>query len=279
MSVIAQGRHGYVTMGSLDIPCFSWQMSQPRNLQSPVPVGSSYQTGFAEGLQSGRFVANIMVRKKATEVLSTDFWAMFLARTFSANFDDTSAITLVAADGKRVWTMANAKAESFALRVVKPQAVGLSVVFVSPAPGTSTNQTVTAYSKQIDSSPLLMGHEVTYTGFTGPVFGTELTWANNHVPNTGGHDGLKYLSSWDAGPMSCGFSVTTDIRATGTYSAFSDSAQVTMALAGAATRTFTLNSIVSNNPNDREVGLGQVFQTQNCLVLGATSNVLPLAVA
>lgn len=248
-------------------------MSQPKNIQAPMPVGSTWQSAYAEGLQSGRFVANVMCRKKATEgILNSSFWGLFFTRTFASNFDDTTPFSIVAADGKRVWTMGSAKAESFSLRITKAQQVGLQVVFVSPAPGSDADQTVTTYGNQIDTSPPMMGYDVTYTGFTGPVFGVELTYANNHQANTGGHNGSKYLSSWDAGPISSGFSVTTDVRTT-SGDAFADGASIGIAMAGTTTTTtLTLDTIVSNNPNDRDVSLGQVYSTDQCLVLGDASN-------
>lgn len=263
---VPQGRHGYLTIGGTTYPVYRFQNLSPRNLVSGHPLGNTWGTNNAEGLKTGRLFVEFMVREKATEVLALAFWNLWLSRTFTAGFDDTSALSIVAASGRRTRTYANAKAESFTLRIAKGAPVGLSAVFVSPAPPTAADQTPTDYSKTVDNSPPLMFDKVSFGGVSGSVYGCEITFSNNHMPN-GPLDASKTLSSWDAGVITCGARFTFAEHVAG--EPFADGASLTVTLTGAATRILTLTSVTVNNPLDLDAGVGQLFQPYDCLVQGA----------
>lgn len=268
---VLQGRNGYLTIGGVSIPAFSWSIDAPRNLAAPLPVGNTWGTNFAEGLQSSRLVAQIDVREKATEVLATAFWAHWLTRSWSGGFDDTAAVTLIASDSAQAATLANAKAEAFVLTARPGQQVGLQVVFLAPGKPSLGDHTATSYASTVDSSPPLMFDKVSVGGLdNGPVYGLELSYANNHRPNKP-LDGTKVVASWDAGVITCGLSLTmAAFRAAAVP--FADGDALTIELAGAATRVLTLESVIPNDPNNRGANLDQVYRTWNCLVQGGTTN-------
>lgn len=273
---IPQGRNGFVTIGAVTYPVFNWQMPSPRNLVAPAPVGNSWTTHFAEGLQTTRFTAAIECREKSTEILALAFWNMWLSRTFSGGFDDTATETIVASNGRRSYTLANAKAEAFTLTIVKGMAVGLSVVYVAPGVPTMANVTPAAYAP-VDGSPPLMFDRATFGGIAGNVYSAEVTYANNHLINAP-LDGSKNAASWDAGGMSCGASFTFDARAVGAEP-FADGSTLTISLTnGTNTRVLTLDKVTPNNPRDVGADPGQSFVTYNCLVQGDATN-QPLVVA
>lgn len=266
---VLQGRNGYITIGGTNYPVFDWAIDSPRNLAAPLPVGNSWGTNFAEGLKSSRLVVNFDVRESATEVLATAFWALWLSRSWSGGFDDTSASAIVASDSGQAATLANAKAESFVLTCRPGQQVGLQGVFLAPGVPSLADATPAAYAP-VDASAPLMFDKVTFGGLAnGPVYGFELSYANNHLPNKP-LDGTKVLSSWDAGAMTCGVALTfAAFRAAATP--FSDADDVTVSLVGATTRVLTLQSVIPNDSNNRGANLGQVFRTWNCLVQGSAT--------
>jgi len=269
---IPQGRHGYVSIGGVKYPVFNWQMPNPRNLIAPQPMGNSWSTSFAEGLKTSRFTASMMVREKTGEILSAakTFFNLFLARTWTGGFDDTAATTIIAHNGLKSYTLANAKAEAFTLTIAKGMMVGLSVVFVAPGIPTIADSLPADYSNTIDNSPPLMFDKVTFGGITGNIYGAEITYSNNHQPN-GPLDGTKTLASYDAGSPSAGASFTFASRQIASEP-FADGATITVALAGGSTNTLSLTKVVPNNPYDGNANIGQSFVTYNCLIQGDTVN-------
>lgn len=266
---IAQGRHGYVSIGGTEYPFLSWSMLRRRGLVAPQGVGQSWATHHGESVQSTRFVGKCLVRRKATEFLNTTWWDRFLTRTWSGGFDDTSTATIIAANGKRAYTLADAKAESFIITATKNAIVGIDVVFVAPALPTRAAHTPSDYTHQMDNTGPLMGHAVTTSGMGGNPYRVQLGFANNHQPN-GVMDGTGYLTSWDAGPPTASLAITFDAQ--GNAQPFADDASLTMALVGAATVTFTCQKVVPDNPDDLEdVTPGQHYQTFQCLVKGTTT--------
>lgn len=271
---VLQGRNGYITIGGTAYPVFDWAIDNPRNLAAPLPVGNTWGTNFAEGLKSSRLVVNFDVRESATEVLAAAFWALWLSRSWSGGFDDTSVSEIVASDSGQTATLANAKAESFVLTCRPGQQVGLQGVFLAPGVPTLGDVTPSSYAHQVDSAAPLMFDKVTFGGIAnGPVYGFELSYANNHLPNKP-LDGTKVLSSWDAGVITCGAAFTfAAFRAAA--APFADGATPTVSLVGAVTRVLTLKSVIPNDSLNRGANLGQVFRTWNCLVQG-TASVAPL---
>lgn len=273
---VPQARHGFLTINGVTYPAYGASYNGPRNLVQGLPVGNTWGTNFAEGLKTSRWVGRIMVREKATEVLALAFWNLFLSRTFSGGFDDTAAVSLVWATGRRTRTMANAKAEAFTLTMSKGAPIGLTAVFVAPAPASMADQTPTTYGNTFDNSPPLMFDKATFGGITGSVYGCEITYANNHQPN-GPLDATKVLSSWDAGLITCGCRLTFAEHLAASEP-FADAANLTIALAGATTRNLSLTAVTPNDPHDvPDSGVGQVYQTYNCIVQGSAS-VAPLVV-
>ncbi len=267
---IAQGRHGYVTIGGNPYPVYDWQMNDARNLVAPMPVGNSWGTHWAEGLRTTRFTARVQCRTKPTEVLALAFWDMFLKRTWTGGFDDTAALAIVASDGSRLHTLSNAKAEAFSLSFQLGQPVALSVVFVAPGLPVPTAHTPTDYSHTVDVAAPLMWDAVTFGGFTGSVYGAEITYANNHLPN-GPLNGTKNLVSYDAGVMTAGAKFTFAAQSPSAFP-FADGAALTIAMgASPNTRTVSLTSVVPNNPDDRNVSPGQTYVSPSCLVQGSVT--------
>lgn len=273
---VQQGRHGYVTINGTTYPALSVSSGAPRNLVTGLPIGNTWATNFAEGLQTGRFTVRFLARIKATEVLSTTFWNYWLSRPFAGGFDDTAGLTIVHSTGRRTRTYANAKAESLVITVAKGAVVGITGVFVSPAPPTRGDVTPATYANQVDNSGPLMFDAVTFGGITGGVYGFELTYTNNHQPD-GPLDGTKYLSAYNAGGIACGASFTFPEHLAA-QEPFADAANLTVTIAGGATRTLSLTGVVANNPTDVDHDLGQIYQPYRCLVLG-TASVAPLVVS
>lgn len=263
---VGQGRHGYFDIGGVKYPCFNVAYTSPRNLIAGMPVGNSWASAHAEGARSGRVVAQMFLREKSTEMLSATFWNLLMTRTFSAGFDDTGSFTLKAATGRRLRTLANAKFESVSVGVSFGGQVGLTCVFVSPAPASKADETQTTYAFELDNSPPLMFDKATFSGITGPVHGFEFTYANNHQPNAP-LNGTKFLTSWDAGPFTCAAKVTVPEHVAANEP-FADEANLTMSLVGGVTRVFSFTAVVPNTPDDVNITPGQLFQTYDCLVKG-----------
>lgn len=273
---IAQGRLGRVSIAGVVYPVYDWQISAPRNLQQGQPVGNTWATAKGEGLQSSRFTARIMCREAAAEILSTAFWNLFLSRTWGSGFDDTQAVSIVAESGYVRRTLSNAKAESFQLVVQKGAVVGLSVAFLAPGlPATTGTTSAVTYANTRDNSPLLMFDKVTLGGFTGSVYAATLNYSNNHLPNAP-LDGTKTVSAWEAGAITASAQFTVQEWIPGTDPVADDST-LTMALAGAATRNFSITRATIENPRDVSVTPGQVYQSIACICQG-TATTPPLVV-
>lgn len=266
---VPQGRHGYLDIGGVKYPGFNIAYTSPRNLIAGMPVGNTWPSAHAEGAQSGRAVAQIFLREKSLEAISATFWNLLMTRTFSGGFDDTGSFTLTLGSGRRKRVMSSAKFESATVGVSFGGQVGLTCVFVSPAPGVLTDETQSTYANQTDNSPPLMFDKATFGGITGPVHGFEFTFANNHQPNAP-LNGTKYLTSWDAGAMTCGARIVVPEHLAASEP-FADEASISMSLAGAVTRLFTFTNVVANTPKDVNVTPGQLFQTYDCLVKGNTT--------
>lgn len=272
---ISQGRLGRVSIGGNLYPVYDWQIAAPRNLQQGQPVGNTWATTKGEGLQSSRFTARIMCREAAAEVLSTTFWNLFLNRTFGGGFDDTGAVTIIAGSGRNDYTLASAKAESFQLVIQKGAVVGLSVAFLAPGVPTKAGTTAaTSYLYTVDNSPLLMFDKATFGGFAGSVYSGTINYSNNHLPNAP-LDGTKFVSAWEAGPITVSAAFTVQ-EWTAASTPITDDSTLTVALN--ATRTLSLTKVTPENPRDIGVNPGQVFQSLNCIVQG-TNAVAPLVVS
>jgi len=286
MPAVPQGRHGYLSInnsifgGAKLLPVFSWSMPNPDNLVTPMPVGNSFVTHYGKGLATTQCVVAFDVRHDNTEVLSLNFWNSFQSRTWASGFDDTVASTLIASDGSSLWTLANAKFESFTINATKGQQIGVQAVFVAPGVPTQSAHVPAAYAPASSSAPLMYDTADLTTGVTGDWYGVEISAANNHVPN--GPMGSAYgknLSSWDAGVMSAAMSLTTAARTNAIGEPITPEAQVVLRLAGGATRNLTLQSVVPENPRDRGAqGTAQSFQTRRYIVMGLATPANPLVV-
>jgi|GEM_PF-6311474 hypothetical protein len=268
---VPQGRNGYVSIGGVLIPVYSWTMPSPLNIQVPMPVGNTWGTSHAEGLQTTRFIANVLVRRKSTEVLALSFWNQFQSRTWSSGFDDTSNVAIVASNSRKSFTLSNAKFESFVLTCAIGAAVGLSIAFVAPGKPAEANVTPAAY-EPFDAFAPLMFNDVSMGGVSGNWYRASLRGANNHLVNAP-FNGTKTAAAWDAGVMTAGLDLTVDTRSIGSE-AFAQGASLSLQLAGAATRLFTLGSVIVNNPTDQdsEVTPAQVYKPLSATVNGTPTN-------
>ncbi len=243
-----------------------------------MPTGHTWQTAYAQGLQSARFSCDFMVRTLATEVLAQTFWDMWLARTFSGGFDDTSNLTLVSSDGTTLATSTNAKAEAFSLSWQKGQQIGLQGVFLAPAHPTMSSVTPNAYN-HFDGSAPLMFDQGNITGITGEIYGFELGFANNHVANAPlGASYGKGMKSWDAGVQTVTCRITVNKRANAVVP-FTVGGSIALALTnGVVTRTLTLARVIPDDRLSQRTDPGAIFKTYNCLVLGSDTTA-PLVVS
>jgi len=274
MSII-QGRLGKISIGGTAYPCYSWSMSAPRNLQPGAPVGNTFATNIAEGLQSTRVDVQFMFRTKSTELLSLAFWNLWMSRTFGSGFDDTAANTIIGTSGQSTYTLANCKAESFSVSIRKGQEIGVRGTFLAPAlPTKAAANTATSYLNTVDSSGKMMFDQATISGFTGSVYGLDFAYSNNHLPNAP-LDGTKFVGYWEAGQMVASASATVAEIPYGTDPC-ADGTNVTVAIAGA--RTFSLTSMNANNERDLTVTPGQTFQPLNFIVLGNNTPTAPLVI-
>lgn len=268
---VPQGRNGFVSIGGTSYPVLNWMMPPNRNLVAPLPVGNTWQTHFGEGLRSTRFLASFNCREGSGEILALAFWNRFMSRTWSGGFDDTATSTIIAGNSKSQYSLANCKAESFSLAIAKGSIVGLQAVFVAPGIPTPSAHTPSSYAATSSASSPLMFDRCTFTGITGNLYGFELTFANNHLPD-GRLDGTKTLAAWNAGVATCTARFTVDTRASDAQP-FSDGATIALAMTdGVSTRSFSMTAVVPNNPDDGSVpSVGQLYQRLDCLVLGGVS--------
>ncbi len=264
---IAQGRHGYVSIGGTVYYMGQWSFDDPQNIQAPMPVGNSFQTHYGEGLQAARIMFTHNLRK--TEASTLAFWNMWLARTWASNFDQLTSYTLILADGALVTTYTNCKPESFVIAGAPGQQVGLQSVFVTHSTGTEGNQTVTDYSTVADATAPLMFDETSSTGFGADVYGFELRYANNHVMDAPQNQS-KRPQGFDAGPRTC--SAKFIFKSFGTSRPFSAGQSATLSILTTPQRVFTLESLVPQDPRGRQVSVGQVYKPVEFAVFGSTSN-------
>lgn len=273
--MIPQGRLGYMQIAGVNYPVYNWFPQGPRQLVIAQGVGNTWGTNIAEGLQTTRIVSQFICRRGAGEILSSTFWNLFMARTWSGGKDDTGAFTIVGSTGVKTRTYANCKAEAFTLTIAKGAIVGLTGVFLCPGIATKAPITPNSYGTNIDTTSALMFDAATFGGIIGNVYGAEIVFSNNHKPN-GPLDGTKFLQSWDAGNVTCSATFTCPEHQD-TDNPIPDGTNITVALAGAATRTFSLTSCAVNNPDDLNVVPGQLFQPLATVVTGSAS-VQPLVI-
>ena len=276
---LIQGRHGYLRLGTdvvgSNLPVYNWGITNPRNIVTGQPLGNTWATNFAEGMQTTRFTFSVMLRNNTTEGMALAFWQRFLSRTWTSGFDDTTAFSGFLYSGRRKFTLANAKAESFTLTIQKGSPIGLSCVMVCPSIPTISDVTVADYTSTVDSAAPLMFDQCTFTGLGTNVYSIELTYANNHIPNAP-LNATKFAAAYDAGPVTAGISVTVSEE---TGAAPIDAVTgATISLTSSVSRVFTLGQIVVNNTRDVGVNMGAVFKTFNGTILGGTSS-QPITVA
>jgi len=271
---VAQGRHGYFTIGGTQYPVSRWRADSARNLAAPVALGSSWNGGgIAESLRMSRIIVAFDLRSYSTATLTmaTAFWDFWLARTWSGGFDDTSALSLVGFDGRQTATFASAKAESFVLTRRHGQQVGLEASFLAPDKPTFATVNPSSYARQLGADPPLMANRVTLSGVTGGDYGFELQYVNNHMPDAR-NAGVTSLQSWDAGAPAaiCRIDVAANQS-----NPFADNDTLSLAMAnvgGTVTRTLTMYGVACDNIDDRGAQQGQIYRNYQCMLLGSSSN-------
>jgi hypothetical protein len=264
---VTQGRHGYVSIGGTIYYMGQWSYDDPENIQVPMPVGNSFATHYGKGLQAARIAFTHDLRQ--TEAGTLAFWNMWLARTWTSNFDQTSSVTLILADGALVNTYTNARPEAFVLAAASGQQVGLQSVFVAASAPTESNQTVADYSKTADATAPLMFDQLSFSSFSADVYGFELRYANNHVVDAPLNQS-KRPQGFDPGPMTCSARFT--FKSYGTARPFTAGQSLDIAILTSPTqRVLTLECLVPQDPRGRNVSTGQVFKPVEFAVLGSTS--------
>lgn len=279
-----QGRHGYFSIdadeggagAAVIYPVYNGNIEAPRNLQTAIPVGSSWAASVSEGLQSTRIISNCMLRQDAAnEYFTTAFWNLFFNRPFSSGFDDTVPFTLEIGDGLVKSTMAGCKAEAFTIAAVPGAVPTLSTVFLAPTLPVVAAQTVpSAYTNQLNQNPMLNFDRVTVGGVTGKIYGVEVTFANNHLPDAS-LNGTKGMDGWDAGVFTAAITLTLP---SSVADPFADGATITVVVNGGTGKvlTLTLDGAWANNPKSKVVHVGQIFRRWTCVVTGDATN-KPLA--
>lgn len=264
------GRTGYLKIGTTVYPALNIQVATPRSLSLPLPVGRDWQWLWAEGVRITRLSAQILIRDKANESLSSGFLGLFFSRTNN----DTSAVTLEWDDGVRKNTLTNAKGEFLSLAVGKGDLLVWNVSFLAPAMPTFSART--SFTPPDAAAPLTFAN-LSVTGVSQEVYALEFSLVNNHVldapitDNAGVNVGLGGVSH-DAGVMQAGASFT--FRALHPGSPLTDGSTVTVTITGTSskTRTFTLRNLISQNPDDEMVAVGPVFRTIRYAVLGTATD-------
>lgn len=264
---IAQGRHGYVSIGGTIYYMGQWSFDDPENIQVPMPVGNSFATHYGKGLQAARIAFTHDLRTGDASTLA--FWNMWIARTWSSNFDQTASVTIILADGALVTTYPNCRPEAFVLAGAPGQQVGLQSVFVTASAGTESNQTITDYSTVADSTAPLMWDQTSTTGFSADVYGFEIRYANNHVMDAPQNQS-KRPQAFDPGPRTCSARFT--FKSYGTSKPFTAGDSITLSILTSPQRVLTLEAVIPQDPRGRQVGLGQVYKPVEFAVLGSTSN-------
>lgn len=293
MGRLAQGRLGYVSFtpsggSAAKIPVYDWAITARRNRVTGDPVGNTFSTNYADGMQTSRFVARVMVRKTTSEALTADFIQKFLTRTVTDGVDDTTPFTIVASDGAALHTLTGAKPESFVLTVQKGAPVTLSIVFVSPFGPTRSNgraaNIAAAYGNIVNNAKLLMYNDVTFFSAASPAglsagtqvndfYSVEITHSNNHIVNAP-LDGTLYAASFDAGVVKAGASFTTKAHNRGASDLvpFATESAIRARLKTGATSKidFDLSVVVPETDDDGNANLGASYATWQCLVLGTS---------
>lgn len=262
------GRSGYLKIGTVIYPTLNVQLSNPRTLMIPPLVGRDWQWNYAEGVRVTRLSAQIVIRDKANEALSADFLNLFLQRTSG----DTPSVTIEADDGARRFTINNAKGEILSIAVGKGDMLVWNATFVAPTAPTFAART--SFTAPDASAPLTFA-AVSFTN-APEVYAFEFAIQNNHVldaplvNSSGANQGIGG-NAYDAGLMQAGASFTFKTQ---TGSPIADGASVTMTITGSGgkTRSFTLQYLVAQNPEDVAFAVGPVFKTIRYTVLGTATN-------
>lgn len=285
-TVLAQGRAGRCSFGGTLFPVYRWSIQAPRNRVTGDPLGNTASTNYADGMVTTRFTASMMTGRGSGGAMdpSTGILAKFITRAIATDsgMDDTTGITIAAGDGNSLWTIANAKPESFSVRFAKGAPVGFDVVFVAPGIPTRSDDRATAlsgvYSRHVtDGFRLLMYNHITFEIASGPagsfaqyngIYGMEINYSNNHIVNAP-LDGTQNAQSYDAGNMRGGADIT--LRA---YSGVGADPQpigdgyAIKAVIGLDTPTnILLPVVVTNTDYDADVQPGAAFRVWRTMLL------------
>ena len=289
-TVLAQGRAGRCSFGGTLFPVYRWAIQAPRNRVTGDPLGNTASTNYADGMVTTRFTASMMVGKADGGAFdaSTGILAKFINRAIATNsgMDDTTALAITASDGNSLWTVSNAKPESFVLRFQKGSPVGFDVVWVAPGIPVRTDDRATAtsgvYARHVtDGFQLLMYNHITFQQATGPagsftqydgIYGMDISYSNNHIVNAP-LDGTRDALSFDAGVMRGGADLT--LRAYSGVVAdpqpIADGSSIKVVIATATPTNVLLPAIITNTDYDAQVDMGAAYRTWRTLLLGVTT--------
>lgn len=299
---LVSGRVGHASFQHLSssaaiFPVYDWSISAPLARVSADPLGSTFSVAYAEGMVSSRLTANIMVGKANSFIdQTTGFLQYFLQRTLDAasGVDTTDAHTIAVSDGNSLYTLSNAKPESFSLTVRKGQPLGLSVTYLAPARPVRTDDRGASlnalYNRNIQPSfALVMYKDVAFAssatptgtfapvneGGVGAIYGFSCAYSNNHIINAP-LDGTQDALSWDSGRMSGSCNMT--VRA---YSApiggpsvdpqpvtDGQALQLAITLSGGA-QNLLLPNLVFSDDISGQANLGASFRPLTAMLFGS----------
>lgn len=288
--VLAQGRAGRCSFGGTLFPVYRWAIQAPRNRVTGDPLGNTASTNYADGMVTTRFTSSLMVGRGdggAFDV-STGILRKFILRAIASNsgMDDTTGVSIAASDGNSLWTVSNAKPESFVIRFQKGSPIGFDTVWVAPGIPVRTDDRATTlaavYGRHVtDGFNLLMYNHVVFQTATGPaqsftqydgIYGMDISYSNNHIVNAP-LDGTRDAKSFDAGGMRGGSDIT--LRAYSGVVAdpqpIADGGSIKAVISTNTPTSIMLPVVVTNTDFDANVDTGAAFRTWRTMLLGAVT--------
>jgi hypothetical protein len=270
---ITQGRLGYVKLATVNYRATEWSVDDRRPLVIPQMIGHNWNTAYAEGLRSAMVNLTFApARVASAELFSSAFWNLFHQRTFASGFDDLATVAIDLSHGSRIIAMPTCKAASYRLVIAKASQIGLSAQFAHAGALSLSAHTPSAYDNFSNAVPL-MDYHASFTGLAAGVkiYRVELSFSNNLLMDAPINT-TNRPEGFDPGSPTAKCKITFDGRIVGSNPLATTEGPLTIALSnGTQNTTFSLQSLVGEDPNNQDANKGQNFHSRTFEVLGSAS--------
>lgn len=266
-----------IKIGATAIPCYpNARLTCPMNWAIPAIIGNYWQYSYGVGLRQPAVDVTFAVRDKTGEALSSTLLGMFFTRSADGAHDTTAVSGGIQFwNGRSGFTLGGAKAESFTMGCSKgdeirfsARFVGTSITPLGAAPG------VTAW----DSSRILRFKAVNFGGsLANIVWSFNLSFSNNHTPDLS-LNGSEFPADQNAGMQTAGFVISAQESDSATIEALDSSGPFSQTIVITGTGgnlTLTLNGLLNQTPNERDVRVPRIMRDYSFACLGGSGQTTP----